>query len=206
MLKVRGNVAVSDTLLVVEGFWFPKNAVEGYVLRCADSWGNAEWGPPNIIDTHNESAIVGIGSSVTQYDNAEVTLTVPGPGYIVVTSNVWIHLSHTEGTTDKVYLSNSPSPTALGGWNSTTTWEIPSSWPTDSQIGRTFCVTSTFDVDLAGTYSYYLVGQMYYGVNVGDRFWFAQMTGIYYPHPIPVAAASAEDAEFLRKKEEFENR
>ena len=114
LLHASGNAIVSDTLAVAEGFWFAKDPVEGYVLRCADSWGNAEWAPPNVIDTHNEGLTIVIGSATTQYDDAQVSLTVPGPGHIVVTSNVRVKISHTAGTMDAVVLSHSTSPTALG--------------------------------------------------------------------------------------------
>ena len=200
-----GNATVADTLLVVEGFWFPKEPVEGYVLRCADSWGTAEWGPPNLIDRHNESSTTIIGSSVMQYDDAEVTLTVPGPGYIVVTSNVWVIISHTSGTADHLELNHSTNPGSNGVAFTRVCEDIPSSYPTDTNLDRTFSVHSTHEVTSADTYTYYLVGRMSSGQDEGDKFWYAQTTGIYYPYPIPVMAASDEDAEFLKKKAEFEN-
>ena len=53
----------------------------------------------------------------------------------------------------------------------------------------------------SGTFTYYLVGRMVSGQSAGDLFWYAQMTGIYYPYPIPVRADAEEDSEFLRKLE-----
>ena len=200
----RGAV-VPDTLLVGEGFWFAKDPVEGYVLRCADSWGNAEWGPPNVIDTHTEGMTVTIGSSATQYDDAEVTLTVPGPGYIVVTSNVRVKINHTSGTTDNLELNHSTSAVEMGSSYTLVDEDIPSAYPTAGNVDRTLSVHSTHEVTGAGTYTYYLVGRMATGQDASDWFWFAQTTGIYYPYPVPPLMASDEDAEFLRKKMELDS-
>ena len=200
MLYARNNAMVPDTLMVGEGFWFAKDPVAGYVLRCADSWGNAEWGPPNIIDTHNEGATTVIGSTFTQYDDCEVTLTVPGPGYIMVNSNVRLYFNHTSGTMDNLRLGHGTTPTSAGTSYDMVDEEIPSSWPT-ALIERTFSVHSVHEVASSGTYTYYLVGMMASGQDPGDVFWYAQMTGIYYPYPIGARADAEEDAEFLGKME-----
>ena len=201
LMTLQGGLVVTDTMFVLEGFMFPTGAAAGYVLRSTDDWGNAEWGPPNVIDRHNESMTVAIGSSATQYDDAEVTLTVPGPGYIVVTSSVRVKINHTNGTTDNLELNHSTVSTEMGSSYTLVDEDIPSAYPTAGNVDRTFSVHSTHEVTAAGTYTYYLVGRMATGQDASDWFWYAQTTGIYYPYPIPVAAASDEDAEFLRKKE-----
>ncbi|MCK4679806.1 hypothetical protein KAT82_01665 [bacterium] len=210
---IKGRSLVSEHsisaagTLTCGGIWMTRNPVEGYVLRCADVWGNAEWGPPNIIDTHNDNATVVIGSSATQYDDAQVTLTVPGPGYIVVTSSVRVKISHTYGTMDNLELCNSTSSSSFGSdyWFSMVDEEIPSSYPTDTDIDRHFSVHSTHEVTASGSYTYYLVGRMVSGQDSSDRFWFTQMTGIYYPYPIPVREDAGEDAELLRAKLELDS-
>ena len=199
------NAIVTDTLMIGEGIWFANNPVEGYVLRCADSWGNAEWGPPNIIDTHNEGSTTTIGSTATQYDNAQVTLAVPGPGYIVVESQLWLRLSHTQGTQDSFYGGISTSPSSVPSGYYLSALDIPSAWPTDSAINQTLYLHNTFPVTASGTYTYYLVGNMSSGQNASDYFWFAHMRGIYYPYPVPVRSDEVEDIEFLKKMAEFEN-
>ncbi|MCK4915727.1 MAG: hypothetical protein KAS89_06120, partial [Candidatus Eisenbacteria sp.] len=188
-------------------FWFAKDPVAGYVLRCADGWGNAEWGPPNIIDTHDDNATTVIGSSATQYDDSQVTLTVPGPGYIVVTSSVRVKISHTYGTMDALELCHSTSSSSFGTdyWFSMVDEEIPSSYPTATDIDRHFSVQRTFEVTASGTYTYYLVGRMVNGQDAQDRFWFTHMTGIYYPYPIPVREDAGGDAELLRAKLELDS-
>lgn len=195
------NAIVPDTLMVGEGIWFAKNPVEGYVLRCADSWGNAEWGPPNIIDLHNEGSTTNIGSSVTQYDDAQVTLTVPGPGYIVVESQLWLYLSHTSGTDDRFYGGISASPTTMPSGYYRSALDIPGTWPTDTTINQTLYVHNTFSVTASGTYTYYLVGQMTSGQDAGDYFWYAHMRGVYHPYPTVRQSFTADEIALMKEKE-----
>jgi hypothetical protein len=207
-LYARNNVIVPDTLVVLEGFWFGKNPVEGYVMRCADSWGNAEWGPPNVIDMHREGATTVIGTSVTQYDDAQVTLTVPGPGYVELVSSVRVKISHTYGTQDNIELVHSTSPTSYTPSNyyySMVDHDIPSLYATDTDMDLHYSVHNTYEVTTSGTYTYYLVGRMVTGQDSGDRFWYSQTTGIYYPYPGPVRSSEGEDAEFLRRKLELDS-
>ncbi len=204
-LLVEHSVAAGGSLACT-GIWMARDPVPGYVMRCADTWGNAEWGPPNIIDRHDEGATYFLADgNVHQYDDCQVTLDVPGPGYIVVTSNVWFKFYHQGGITDFLFLGHSTSPTAFGSAYDRVAWEVPYYATGDTDLDKTFSVHSTFEVGGAGTYTYYLIGQMLSGGTGNDKFWFAQMTGIYYPYPMPAMAASDEDAEFLRKKAEFGN-
>ena len=188
---MQGNAVVTDTIYVGEGFWFPEGAEAGYVLRSRDDWGNAEWGPPNVIDEHTESAIVVIGSAVTQYDDAQVSLTVPGPGYIVVSSSVQVLINHTVGTTDVLRMNHSTDPGDLGDEAHEVYESVHGVHPSCSEA-MTCCVQSTHEVYSGGTYTYYLVGQMTSGQDGGDLFWFGQTTGIYYPYPMPVKSDEVE--------------
>jgi len=201
ILYARGNAIVSDTLAVAEGFWFAKDPVPGYLLRCADTWGNAEWAPPNVIDVHDEISTTTIGVTVTQYDDAQVALTVLGPGYIVVEAQVRLLLDHTEGTADFVYTGISDSPSALPSAVRRSAAEVPSAWPTEDTFHTTVYVHNTFAVSSSGTYTYYLLGQMTSGQNSNDRFWYAHMRGIWYPYPVTREMELEEDTEFKDKME-----
>ncbi len=205
-LFARNNLIVPDTLMVAEGFWFAKDPVEGYVLRCADSWGNAEWSPQTVVDVHNEDAVTAIGSSATQYDDAQVTLTVPGPGYIAVECQLWVILSHTSGTKDRFYGAISESPTTMPSGNYWSAVDIPSAWPTDTDLDQTLYVHRTFPVSSAGTYTYYLVGRMALGQSAGDVFWYSHMRGVWYPYPVTKDMAVEYDAGLSKKQAERENR
>lgn len=184
LLLARGNAVVEDTLAVAEGFWFAKDPVPGYVLRCADTWGNAEWAPPNVVAGHSEDANVTIGSVPTQYDDSQVSLTVPGAGHIIVTSTVRVHIDHTPGFTDRILLNHSTSPSDMGLPYSMVEERILADMPTIGAWEKSYSVHSIHSVTSEGTYTYYLVGQMAEGASVHDEFFSAQMMAVYYPHPV----------------------
>jgi hypothetical protein len=182
------------------------DATAGHVLTCDNVFGEAVWMPPAtpsfLVDRHNESATTTIGSSVTQYDDTQVTLAVPGAGYIVVTSTVWCLIAHTTGITDRLYLGHGTSPTSLGDIYARMVWEVPSGHPSASTIQHTFSVHSTHYVS-AGTHTYYLTGRMDLGQDANDRFWYAQMTAVYYPTGSKgqVDLPTAEEIERIKAKE-----
>ena len=194
LMSMTGNAIVADTLFVVEGFMFPKDAVPGYVLRSTDDWGNAEWGPPNVMDSARSSAFGDLsGGGVVNPTGAEVALTVPGPGYIVLDSRVWFTFDHTAGLPDKLKMMHSTSPSSFSGTGASWTfWEDPGSLGTTTDLDRTLHVSNTFEITSSGTYTYYLIGQMTSGNGANDRIAYSQTTGIYYPYPISVRAASDE--------------
>jgi len=192
------NAIVADTLMVGEGFWFARDPVEGYVLRRADSWGHAEWGPPNVIDSNKSSGTTSLaGGGVVHHTGATATLTVPGPGYIVLESRVWFTFGHTSGTADKLYMEHSTSSdTSSGNFTNYTFWETPASLGSESGLDRTVVVTNTFAVTSSGTYTYYLIGWMTEGSGSGDHFTYTQTTGIYYPYPIPRGAEHDQEIDY----------
>ncbi len=196
-LMVDRSAAVGGTL-AVQGFTMSSGAQEGYVLRCADIWGNAEWGPPNVMDSSKATGEASLASGgVVNQTGAQVTLTVPGPGYIVVESRLWFKVDHTSGTGDRLYVGFSTSPSSLPVQAyDRFFWEVPASFGDASDLDRTVQVSHTFEITSGGTYTYYLVGQMATGANVGDKFFYSQTTGIYYPYPIVTRAASDEQVVF----------
>lgn len=198
MTVMSGNAVVTDTLLILEGLWYPNGSPEpGYVLRSADDWGNAEWGPPNVIDRHVETGYTQLASSVARHGSATVTLQVPGPGYIVVDSQVWFNFDHASGTADKLYLSHSTSSTAHSeAISKRYFWEEPAGYPSEADLDRTGHVHSVFDIDSPGTYTYHLVGHMTTGAAGGDHFVYSVTTAIYYPYPIVTRDSSDSDVEF----------
>jgi hypothetical protein len=198
--KVRvdnaGNVGIGETGpsakldvagdIETDAFRMPTGAVDGHILT-SDASGNGTWqsgGTSSVlIESFIEQTWTTIGSTPTQHDNARVTMNAPGAGHIVITSNVWLSLSHTLGTPDLVRICHSDSPTTLGPLYSSVSWEVQGGLPTDTSLNRTFSVHSTHEVAEAGTYTYYLVGQMVQGQDADDQFWYSQMTAVYYPSP-----------------------
>ncbi len=148
----------------------------------SDASGNATWQPQHLVDVHNEDTTTTIGSSVTQFDDTQVSLTVPGPGYIICTSTVRVTLNHANNSvSDHLLLNHSTSSSSIGE-----AYTLVSHWvlPIDPIGGvyRSFSVHTTHYVGTAGTYTYYLVGQMASGQDSSDEFNNAQMTAVYYPN------------------------
>jgi hypothetical protein len=186
--EFEGSVAVAGTL-ACGGFWLATDPTPGYSLVCQDGWGGAAWAPPNVIDVSRVPATAQYVTDtlVHQYQTAEVTLTVPGPGYIDISSSVWFVFDHTSGTADKLRLSHSTSTTSHDpNQHHHTFWEIPTVLGTTSDLDKVLQVHSMHEVD-EGTHTYYLVGSMDSGVDGADRFAATEMRAIYYPYPIPVA-------------------
>jgi hypothetical protein len=193
-LLVEHSVAAGGSLACT-GIWMARDPVPGYVMRCADTWGNAEWGPPNVMDSNKSSGTSSLaGGGVVHHTGAQVTLTVPGPGYIVVESRVWFVFDHTIGTADKLVMEHSTSSSSNSGiYSNYYFWEDPASLGTEPDLDRTCLVSNTFEITSDGTYTYYLIGWMTSGSNAGDRFAYSQTTGIYHPYPVSVRAASDDD-------------
>ncbi len=130
---------------------------------------------------HDESTVTVIGGSATQFDDAEVSLTVPGPGYIICTSTVWLGINHANNiSADHVQLNHSDSPTTMGSSYTKVAYFMQASEPIGSYY-RSFSVHSTHVIGGAGTHTYYLVGKMLSGQDASDEFILGQMTAVYYP-------------------------
>ncbi len=191
----------------VGGFTMPTGAADGRVLT-SDANGNAAWQTPQaeIMAYHNEGTTVTILATVTQYGSAQVTLVVPGPGFITVTSNVQYKINHTVGTMDLVYINHTDNVANMGSAYTTVREEIASAYPTAGQIDMTSCVVSTFPVGVAGSYTYYLVGQMASGQDANDWFYWAQTTGIYHPAALTVVQQAVDAQEQFKEKTDAEIR
>jgi len=168
------------------GFKLTASPTAGHVLT-ADAAGIGTWQAPAagggtaLVEVHSETTPTTIGSSVTQFDDTEVTLTVPGAGYIICTSTVRVTINHANNSvSDHLMLNHSESPSSIG--ESAT---LMSHWvlPTEpiGPVYRSFSIHSAHPVYTEGTYTYYLVGRMGSGGDASDQFNNAQMTAVYYP-------------------------
>jgi hypothetical protein len=134
-----------------------------------------------IVASSQSAATTYIGSTITNYSNGEVTITVPRNGRIVVEANAWVILYHVNGTPDTLSLTIGATSTDAGNSYNAVRWDIPSENPTASSVDRTFTVRRSFVVT-AGTYTYYLNGRMLSGdADFNDKFWFSAMLATFYP-------------------------
>ena len=184
--KVGIGTTAPDTTLHVSGgikadaIQMPTGAASGHALT-SDASGNATWQPQHVVDTFETETPQTIPTSVGQLGAAQVSLTVPGPGLIVITTKVWVTLSHTTGTIDRLLLNHSDSSSTLGATATLVYEEVPSEYASVSNLDRTFTVLSSHAVASAGTHTFYLVGRMDSGGDASDQFNNCHMVAVYYP-------------------------
>ncbi len=172
-LDVAGTVEAT-------GLKMTTDPTEGYALT-SDGAGEATWQPQHLVSVQNETTPETVGTSATQFGSAQVSLTVPGSGYIVCTSTVRVNINHANNSvSDHFQINHSESPSSMGESASLQGCFILPNEPIGGTY-RSFCVSTTHRVYVAGTYTYYLVGRMVSGQDASDQFWNAHMTGIYYP-------------------------
>jgi hypothetical protein len=121
-----------------------------------------------------------IGASCTNYNAISVSIAVPSRGNITVTAQVYVLLSHTTGTEDRLALIVSDAPGSCGNypWYWFTT--IEASEPTQTSTERSGTFQNVFPVT-AGTYTYYVDGWMVVGQDANDRYQTANMFAVFYP-------------------------
>jgi hypothetical protein len=111
---------------------------------------------------------------------ANVTITVPSAGRILVFSMAQLMVNHAS-VNDRVYVSHGNTSTSC---HDSDAW----AWIGDLSglsIGANYLVTanvqSVFAVSAAGTYTYYLNGYMWMGQDPSDEFHHGNMVAVFYP-------------------------
>lgn len=113
-----------------------------------------------------------------------VSITVPSAGKILVRANANLRLKHNQGTRDGLEVGIGSTPTQCGTSYDKHQYVIPAAWPSHGREAYTALIERVFEVDAAGTYTYYLNGRMSPGAETGsdaDQFWYASMTAQYFP-------------------------
>ena len=130
-------------------------------------------------DTNNLTQT--IGSTCTHYTGAEVSITVPGPGTIVVSANVKILLDHTWGTESVAHIVVHNTTNTCNENPYVGIAAIPSGGSTSAQYYFTIPILITFSVSAAGTYTYNVNGRILVQQNAGDVFLYSTMVAVFYP-------------------------
>lgn len=114
------------------------------------------------------------------FTDAEVSITVPGPGRVLVTAQVRLDIYHTQGTADfwRLFLSNTPANCNNNAWALAS--EIPSTWGDDVSATQN-SLQKVFNTPTAGTYTYYINGYMVLGSGDGDIHQLSNMVVIFFP-------------------------
>ncbi len=143
-------------------------------------------GPPGAgtlmasAGTGTNIASLTIGASCTNYNAISVTIVVPSGGNIVVTAQVYVLLSHTTGTEDRLALIVSDAPGTCGGYPWYWFATIEASEPTQTLTERSGTFQNVFPVT-AGTYTFYVDGWMVVGADANDRYQTANVLAVFYP-------------------------
>lgn len=139
-------------------------------------------GAPDLprVAWRTSGATTPIGASCTNYSGGSVTITAPAAGTIVVRATAWVKLSHTNGTLDALH-------TTIG----TTNADCGDAYGRSFAIVPAAAASLTYDMSVApsriftvgaGTYTYYLNGQMATGQDASDVFWFARIDAQFIPN------------------------
>jgi hypothetical protein len=117
------------------------------------------------------------------YNGGTVTVNATGPGTVIVEANVWVQLTHVNGTADqlRLYIGTSATDGGSGDQCNQVAWDIPSAYPSTTNSNHTFTVRRMFSISMAGSYTYYLNGYMLSGSALNDCFWYAAMHAVFYP-------------------------
>lgn len=137
-------------------------------------------GPGTLVATaETGGGSVVIATTCTHFPTAAVTIVVPGPGTIVVTSSVQFDLFHIPGTPDqvRVFVGTTPSDCILGSHMVITA--IPADVPIGDYI-YTVPALRVVTAATAGSFSFYINGYMYSGFDT-DSFIRAVLIANFYP-------------------------
>ena len=137
-------------------------------------------GPGTIMSTSARFSGMTFTATCAAYTGSEVTITVPGPGTVVVTSYVMIRIGHTAAASEDISMAviNAAPDTCPN--NSYTSFEnVVANSPTGSYIKNTF-IQIPFTVAGAGSYTYYLNARHFFGPG-GTTIERATLIAVFYP-------------------------
>jgi len=127
---------------------------------------------------------VALGATCTHYPGAQVSITAPGPGTVVVSATVGIGITHAQGTDDVALVVVANSQTACEMDNFTAFVSVPAGLPSAAYPATHYFTTvpilHPFAVG-AGTHTYFVNGMMTVGGGPGDRFDSASLVVVFYP-------------------------
>ena len=136
-------------------------------------------GPGTLMGSSVVSTTQAITGTCSQYSGAQVTLTVPGPGTVVVTANPIIVLTHNAGTRNavRVFLDTTSAVCTSDGYYAWT--EVRGGLPGPEDYVAQLTPQEPFAIAAAGTYTFYLNGVLY---DTGPASFFrASVVAVFYP-------------------------
>ena len=132
-----------------------------------------------IIDVDGGFTATNIGIACTAFPNLNVTLTVSGPGTIIVQSTVVVRLEHASGSLDNVWVSVAdPIDCTL---TPSTGLALVSNLAASGLYYETVPLLRVFNVTSAGNYSFGVNALSQAGWSLGDLFVHGTLLAVYYP-------------------------
>lgn len=136
-------------------------------------------GPGSLVAYARTAATVNITSTCTNYTGSLVTLTVPSNGTIVVQAQVWIYLSHTNGSVDAAYVNIATATLRCNNGYSQWPIVVPS-----NAASATYGIGASPQFEegvTAGTYTFAIDGYLSTGSATNNYFWYGNIQAVFYP-------------------------
>ena len=135
----------------------------------------------SFVVTANSGATTDIAATCTHYAGAEVTITAPVAGRIVVQAESWFRFSHAAGVNDTLLVNIGPTATdCTFSSGSTMAHYVPPEWPTITPRSGQVTVPLRREFVVApGTYTYYLNATS--APATAFQFWYAGLTATFHP-------------------------
>ncbi|HEV8358931.1 MAG TPA: hypothetical protein VGR28_00600 [Candidatus Thermoplasmatota archaeon] len=133
------------------------------------------------LATDTAVATTTITLACVNYADAQVTISWPSSGRVVVDADAWLKINHVVGTRDMAEImvgttnTDCGSPAFYWGVHSIAANEPTEVYDDTVHLSRTFVVAG------AGSQTYFLNGMMFQGQDANDWFWFAAMNAVFYP-------------------------
>ncbi len=137
-------------------------------------------GPGTRMAQNSTVASVVIAATPTCTGYTGINVTTTGAGTVVVTTQVRVVIAHTAGTADivRVYVGVNATDCSYDAWRSYTS--VGANAPTDTYY-LTLTVQKPMTVAAAGTYKFYVNGDMFTGGATPDSFTGAGTVAVFYP-------------------------
>lgn len=137
-------------------------------------------GPGTLMEFSYTVIDTPLTDTCTAMTNVVVSITVPGPGFMLVTAFADLGIFHSLGTSDfwRLVISDTPGDCSGTVWR--TDGKIASTWGDDATPAPEF-VWRVYTISSAGMYTYYLNAYMLLGFGDGDRLDTANIVAVFYP-------------------------
>ncbi|MEI8201367.1 MAG: hypothetical protein WCH34_00020 [Bacteroidota bacterium] len=172
-----GNAIEANGKIKTTSLQVTNGAISGNLLT-SDGSGNASWQPFPVgtVSSHSTGNTT-ITSSWANYPGGTITITAPMAGVITVEASVQVGINHANTSNDGLLLVIGTTTTDSGNSWDQAHYVIPNGWAA-GYVYNSIYVHRTFAVS-AGTYTYYLNGEMNAGQDANDMFINCSMTAQY---------------------------